>query len=199
MKIFNVILAMIYLSMSVSSIRMRLTGGFWSSCTVNSYLRKAFMTARCKTINKDYKQTTINLDDCLGNNNGFLQAGWSGYSKSCKNCKIEGMMLTCSCQNAKQTDYYRSSINLNEFISNQDGKMVCGKDLIKAKLVVTGAPKPQPTAGIQGKIIPATATTSTSTSAATSATTDSNKKEPVPTPNGIPMPTKDECDLDTVA
>jgi len=96
------------------------------------------LNCECKTKDGKASKTTFDIDTSITNNDGKLEcdkvakksairffsevSSTGAYSKSTKDCKLEGNTLKCSAQNKKQA-WVASSFDLNKCFSNQDGKL----------------------------------------------------------------------------
>ncbi|KAF7369384.1 Cyanovirin-N [Mycena venus] len=70
-------------------------------------------------------RSTISLNNCVGNNNGDLTAGFSGFTSSCTNIRlINGVDLTAQCTSASGI-VVGSQLNLDKFVDNNNGQLAC--------------------------------------------------------------------------
>ena len=82
------------------------------------------LNCQCRTISGDWQYSSIDLNDCIANMNGVLTWGPGGdFIQSTKPPHLEGDALLCG--NCRKIDgtYQQSRINLDERISNNDGKL----------------------------------------------------------------------------
>ncbi|KAK6337499.1 hypothetical protein TWF730_002898 [Orbilia blumenaviensis] len=93
-------------------------GGFTSTCT-GIFLGGTWINANCKNAAGNYIPTAKDLNAHIGNANGLLIRKSSGYSNSCRDCSLNGGTLACYCLRLNR--YQAASINLNNFLSNQNG------------------------------------------------------------------------------
>ncbi|SPO06385.1 uncharacterized protein DNG_09074 [Cephalotrichum gorgonifer] len=75
------------------------------------------------------RYTELDLGKCIANHDGHAVAQQGGaLDKSCDECRFNlgTSIMTCFCKNSSGF-FPRSEIDLDEFISNEDGFMCCGK------------------------------------------------------------------------
>ncbi|KAH8883948.1 Cyanovirin-N, partial [Thozetella sp. PMI_491] len=107
-------------------------GGFIKSCAYpGAKLSDRYLSAYCLNTNHvvfGYNYSVIDLGRCVGNNGGTLVGYPNGnYSNSCDNCSTRhasSLRLECDCMTTVRTTQ-RSSVDLDDFISNNDGAMEC--------------------------------------------------------------------------
>ncbi|KZW00761.1 Cyanovirin-N [Exidia glandulosa HHB12029] len=98
--------------------------GFISTCE-NVSLSGSTLHATCINEGGGAGGSSLDLNRCITNNNGemFCQFGGSAFG-SCRDCRLGGSELTCTCTRAnQQTDV--SSIDLNGCVGNLDGVLAC--------------------------------------------------------------------------
>ncbi|KAK6530782.1 hypothetical protein TWF281_007618 [Arthrobotrys megalospora] len=96
-------------------------GGFASSCQ-NIFLGGTWVNALCKNSAGVYVSTGKDINAEVGNGNGLLIRHSSGYSNSCKDCTLSTAgLFRCSCK--RINTWVSASINLNNFLSNQNGAL----------------------------------------------------------------------------
>ncbi|KAI6123753.1 Cyanovirin-N [Pisolithus thermaeus] len=92
-------------------------GDFAASC-FNYYLENTEFFATCRTDAGSDQSTSIDLNQCVSNNNGALQCSSSNgyYSDSCSSCGLSGTSLDCQCRtDSGSTD--SASVNLSTLFS----------------------------------------------------------------------------------
>ncbi|KAJ9157196.1 hypothetical protein NKR23_g157 [Pleurostoma richardsiae] len=113
-------------------------GGFGGSCFIPSNIYSDhFLGMYCNnrfTAEYGYNWTWIDLNWCIGNNQGQLAGANNGfYLASCGNCTTffdqgwqnnANVYLGCNCWTSLGTFPY-STVNLNQFVFNSDGTMGC--------------------------------------------------------------------------
>jgi hypothetical protein len=96
---------------------------FQKSCQ-NVKLNNNVLSGKC--LNKKQKpiNARINLDRCIGNNDGKLMAHMKQYNKSSKSCKLEESTMKCLSKN-KKGKYISSQFDLSKIVGNINGRLVC--------------------------------------------------------------------------
>ncbi|KAL4879082.1 Cyanovirin-N [Aspergillus karnatakaensis] len=112
--------------MGYSSLLLALTGasfaaaqGFSSECSDLS-LNGVWLIGTCPTGSGSDITSSVYLGGKIGNNNGQLEWGSSGYSGSCENCSLNGGALECTCFPGRRD----ASLNLEEHIANYEGHLL---------------------------------------------------------------------------
>ncbi|KAG8736917.1 hypothetical protein FRC12_017364 [Ceratobasidium sp. 428] len=122
-------------------------GGFHTSCT-HINVSGTLLSARCKNPAGKEHPTSIDLNKCLANYNGFLACArnFNGqYSHSCRNCGVPLMtqyMYECKCAPQYANDAINLSAKsistavapsltflqtLDECVANYGGNLACAK------------------------------------------------------------------------
>lgn len=85
------------------------------------------LTAQCQRSNGDWKDSSITLDDFLGNNNGSFLLGGDAFSTSASDVRIScntGGPTTLHAELQRgDGSWHKDSINLDNFICNDDGNL----------------------------------------------------------------------------
>ena len=85
------------------------------------------LTAICRTRAQLPNPTSINLDRCIENRDGKLTWGGPNFSQTCVNIKLDdtgnNMLLNANCKKING-NLIPASINLDQRIDNQDGRLV---------------------------------------------------------------------------
>ena len=99
-----------------------LAGGFSRSCG-NIVLREGkILSAICKDRNANYRKTSLDLNERIGNKNGRLIIS-RNYIASCKNIGLGGgFSLRADCKTYNK-DWRSTSLNLDGVITNEDGNL----------------------------------------------------------------------------
>jgi hypothetical protein len=120
----KLILASIYLSLCVLSLRINITRGFKGNCN-EIELNKSVLSAKCQNLKGDYASTSVNLNKCIGNRDGVMFAGWTDFYGTSRNCKLDKTILSCELKDAKGYRWPKSYFDLNDFVANEYGKLEC--------------------------------------------------------------------------
>ncbi len=84
---------------------------------------EVFLTADCKTVDGQWKTSSLNLNDCIENVNGELVfRAYGNFGHSCRDTTLDGSTLCCQAQTICG-DWTDSRINLDEAIENIDGNL----------------------------------------------------------------------------
>ena len=83
------------------------------------------LSASCKDDAGEFKNTSINLDDCFGASNGNIVNGARNYSASCNFCYIFFFSLVCTCQKEDNSVDNNIAINLAQYMKNVNGTLTC--------------------------------------------------------------------------
>ncbi|KXJ85347.1 Cyanovirin-N [Microdochium bolleyi] len=105
--------------------------GFMRSClNVQLVDWNRELRAKCGGGN-DNLCTSIYLDYCIANADGNLAGRYKGaFGVSCGGCTLNGSQLECTCFGPEGEPQRRTSINIDDIISNRNGKLECyGIDL----------------------------------------------------------------------
>ncbi|KZV81706.1 hypothetical protein EXIGLDRAFT_779415 [Exidia glandulosa HHB12029] len=96
----NVVLAV---SFALSAVGVHAWGGISESCWDFKLQQDLpnhdqLFSATCQRIDGSLSYETIGLNDCFGNNEGWMQCGWSDFGQSCYACYLTGSTLNCACK-----------------------------------------------------------------------------------------------------
>jgi hypothetical protein len=81
------------------------------------------LVAVCEKVNGTFAQSTVELNDVVGNDNGRLVFGASGFARACDNIQLQGAVLQADCLSASG-NRLRSRLNLDAHIANDDGQLI---------------------------------------------------------------------------
>lgn len=94
----------------------------FSKSSNNISMKGSTLRAYCKGISGGYTNSSINLDNYVGNNNGNLEWGGKNFSHSSDNISVSGSTLYAKCRRIDGT-YNQSSLNLDKYVGNSNGKL----------------------------------------------------------------------------
>ena len=104
------------------------TGQFSLSCDPNSIvINGSILSTACKKSDGDLQQSSIDLDQYIGNSGGILTWGDKDFSKSCKNIapaqllSSKKLVLVGECETATRDTYNSSEIELDTHLANING------------------------------------------------------------------------------
>eukprot|EP01088_Endostelium_zonatum_P005633 TRINITY_DN17396_c0_g1_i1.p1 TRINITY_DN17396_c0_g1~~TRINITY_DN17396_c0_g1_i1.p1 ORF type:complete len:102 (-),score=17.38 TRINITY_DN17396_c0_g1_i1:13-318(-) len=98
----------------------------FSASATNVGLSGTTLVAELFDINKQKHRRTIDLNSVITNQDGHLRWQKEGkFGNSSSNLALNGAVLSADCRN-RAGAIIRSSLNLNEQISNQDGSFGVG-------------------------------------------------------------------------
>lgn len=86
----------------------------------------SFLSAKCRKCGGEWQESSIRLNDFLGNEDGAFQLGDRDFSLTAKDAVIEQSEY-CSvlkaCLRKRDGSWQDASVELDAFISNQDGEL----------------------------------------------------------------------------
>lgn len=88
----------------------------------NIYLSGTTLYATCKDSQGNDHQSSMNLNNYIGNIEGALTWGQSNFAASSSNISLSGTVLSATCQDSNGGSHH-SSINLNQYIMNNEGQL----------------------------------------------------------------------------
>ncbi|KAF4583543.1 hypothetical protein EYR38_002295 [Pleurotus pulmonarius] len=90
------------------------------------YIEDNVLHATCQNSEGDWVESSLNLDDVLGNNDGTFEPGAGGFSGSATDVRIDTdagwTILRASLQRA-DGEWNDTTIDLNSFIENNNGQL----------------------------------------------------------------------------
>lgn len=96
-----------------------------SSHTV-SISQDSLLSAKCRTCNGEWRETSIRLNDFLGNEDGTFMLGDRDFSMTARDIVLD-QKEDCSILRAslrkRDGSWQDASVELDAFISNQDGEL----------------------------------------------------------------------------
>ena len=128
LKVTLVFLFACVISFNLVVDRAMATGDFSQSCA-DIKLDGSSLSAECRKINGAYENTTINLDDYIGNLDGTLSWGDHLFSRTCKDIYLGQLLsnreyvINASCEKRDGYTYEATEINLDDHIANIDGAL----------------------------------------------------------------------------
>ncbi|KAJ7468159.1 hypothetical protein FB451DRAFT_1560635 [Mycena latifolia] len=92
-----------------------------------------YLQGRCLNLINNYVNASIDLDNCITNNNGNLACapfpGAGGYRASCAEChatiRISSAILECQCYQSGKVTLQNTKYDLNQCIGNYNGLLNC--------------------------------------------------------------------------
>ena len=102
-------------------------GGYSGSCSATTFDPSTnILSSRCKNAIGRSVYTKLNLNTCLGNDNGQLAIGRDNFSNSCSGCTLTNGDFQCvSCKTNNNSNITPIPLKLDNFISNSNGELVC--------------------------------------------------------------------------
>ncbi|KAJ7145530.1 hypothetical protein C8R44DRAFT_863403 [Mycena epipterygia] len=77
-------------------------------------LKLSILTIKARSGGVEFKTTTVNLDEHVGNHYGKLVWGDRKFSESCKNFRLDGTLLFAMCR-CEDGEFIESTLDLNEY------------------------------------------------------------------------------------
>ena len=97
----------------------------FSLSSQNIRLEGPILRATCRTSQGQTKEATLNLNDCIANDNGHLICCKGGnFMASSQNVTLQGTILRCRSRKIDGS-YVDASINLDSCIANMEGSLTC--------------------------------------------------------------------------
>jgi hypothetical protein len=81
-----------------------------------------YLTASCRRIDGSWNDSSINLNNYIGNIDGHLTWGESNFAQTSQNISVSGGTLYASCQRMDGS-WNDSSLNLDNYVTNNDGNL----------------------------------------------------------------------------
>ncbi|KAJ8483397.1 hypothetical protein ONZ45_g14613 [Pleurotus djamor] len=108
-----------------SNMMVSAAGDFAYSCSGYYVHDNHYLSANCGDGHGGYKDTQIDLNQCIGKSgNNLVCARNGGYAGSCSGCSIRtGWYMTCGCSNTPQGSYLVA--DLNDCVANINGNLQC--------------------------------------------------------------------------
>ena len=94
----------------------------FSRSSSNIYLSGNTLCAVCKDSQGNDHNSSINLNNLIGNIEGKLTWGESNFAASSSNISLSGSTLSAQCKDSNG-NVHNSSINLDNYISNIEGTL----------------------------------------------------------------------------
>lgn len=96
------------------------------------------LTAECQTHSGTWVESTLDLNQLVGNRNGSLELGGRGFGLSCRNIRLnDDHHLLVEAHNGRRS-YQPAQIDLAPFIANQNGSLVFRNPLAAARRISFG-------------------------------------------------------------
>ena len=86
------------------------------------HLRGTVLHARCKDQHGEYRESSIDLDAVLGNNDGRFTLHGGNFAHSARDVQLDGTELSATLRDT-DGEWHRTSIDLNRCIGNSDGRL----------------------------------------------------------------------------
>ncbi|KAJ7104757.1 Cyanovirin-N [Mycena epipterygia] len=104
-----------------------LAGSAFSTTCMNIGFSSTTILASCPDANGIFHSSSINTNNCIGNNDGNLVPG-NKYASTCSAITFtptaNGVILNAACKNEKKQEV-QASVNLDTIISNNGGTLSC--------------------------------------------------------------------------
>lgn len=128
MKRFQITCFLILLSLVTiiksSSLKKTFLKTTQAKCCTNIRLEGATLRASCTDANNNKADAQMDLNRCIGNIDGTLKREHN-YSNSCRDCRVNGTVLTCNCQKADQWEWLISGLDLSTVLRITNGQLSC--------------------------------------------------------------------------
>lgn len=94
----------------------------FSLSSSNISISNGTLHASCRRVDGSYNQSSLNLNEKIGNIDGELKYGYGDFSHSSNNISVSGNTLHASCR-AINGLYKNSSLNLDHHVTNINGDL----------------------------------------------------------------------------
>ncbi|TKA83910.1 hypothetical protein B0A55_00192 [Friedmanniomyces simplex] len=95
---------------------------FSTSCCSIRLVREAILTAERAQLDGSYIESRLDLDRCLGNENGSFDIGGNEFVGSAQRIRLKGTKLTAKLQ-AISGVYEKATVDLDYFVANATGQL----------------------------------------------------------------------------
>lgn len=119
MKFITSLALVIIASVNLALAKRAKTGNISLTSCKNYKLSGSRISAQCPARDKSFINTSVNLSNCVTNNNGNLQRG-GAYDRSCDSCSFSGTTLKCRCKRMNG-QHHQTNVNLDGFMTNNNG------------------------------------------------------------------------------
>ncbi|OKH44137.1 hypothetical protein NIES2101_28900 [Calothrix sp. HK-06] len=121
---------LLFVSMTFTSLsflgKEALAGDFGRTCgelNMSSTGNGIILSASCRDRGGQWRPSLLNLSNGIGNADGRLVPKSGAFEKSCRILGLSGTTLQAQCQQSVGGLLTPTDINLNDFISNEDGRL----------------------------------------------------------------------------
>ncbi|KAI1070497.1 hypothetical protein LB507_006719 [Fusarium sp. FIESC RH6] len=97
---------------------------FFDSCQDIQIIDGHILRALAQDADGQWRESQIDLDQFIGNQDGWFMWGGEFFSKSAMNVELEGTYLMAELTKADGDFGERQGIDLNDRISNENGELV---------------------------------------------------------------------------
>ncbi|KAG5987734.1 hypothetical protein E4U54_004890 [Claviceps lovelessii] len=80
--------------------------------------------ALCRDVDDNLQDSSLDLNTCLGNENGYFRWGGENFSETASDVELSGSLLIATMLTEQGKPGERQNINLNEHIANDNGRLV---------------------------------------------------------------------------
>ncbi|KAH7057118.1 Cyanovirin-N [Macrophomina phaseolina] len=99
---------------------------FTKSSSTIAISEDSLLSAKCRACNGEWRESSIRLNDFLGNNDGSFMLGDRDFSMTAKDIALEqteDASLLRATLRKRDGSWQDASVELDAFISNQDGEL----------------------------------------------------------------------------
>ncbi|KAF9172711.1 hypothetical protein BGX21_004887 [Mortierella sp. AD011] len=101
-----------------------MAGNFTSSCRNMKLIDGHILYAECRDFQGEWFQSTLDLDEHLGNDNGVFRWYDKNFSHSAEDVRlVDGGTIAAKLRRWSDQQWESSSVSLNNMITNNDGRL----------------------------------------------------------------------------
>merc|ERR1712160_41422 len=125
MKFITSLALVIIASVNLALAKRAKTGNVSLTFCKNYKLSGSRLSAQCLARDQSFMNASVNLSNCVTNNNGNLERG-GAYDRSCNSCSFSDTSLKCSCKR-RNGNRHTTTTDHDRFMTNNNGKFkYCG-------------------------------------------------------------------------
>jgi hypothetical protein len=129
MKTSSCILICLLLVSFAFAKKLKTSANYRQTCRDMHLDDQVWLRGSCQTMWGNWINAEVNLNGCIQNNNAHLEKKQNGsYGLSCGGCWLTGTgysTLGCTCKNVYGAGINNVFIELNNFIDNTNGALIC--------------------------------------------------------------------------
>jgi hypothetical protein len=117
-------------AIAIGQLADRGTNNYQDSCQNTIIIRSTgdlYLCSECSDGKDTWAPTVLSLNKCILNVDGVMGPLLHGQAfETCRNCVLQGTILTCYCRTKDWKNMLSSSIDLSDVVANRIGILSCG-------------------------------------------------------------------------